>query len=99
MFIAAPPVRTPFRRSFLNSGAKWTLGLGRSIPTRLFPSFPAARKAGEGRQNSLSCALCCAALSLRIIPINESAGREKPQDKGSADDRHLAELPSTCGVY
>src|SRR5258705_13285554 len=37
----------------------------------LFRRFPAARGADWKRQNSLSCALCCAAL--RLIPINESA--------------------------
>jgi NADH-quinone oxidoreductase subunit A len=51
-------------------------------PLRLaFPGFPAACGPCRSRQNSLSCAPCCAALSLRIIPINESAGRERPQEK------------------
>src|SRR5665213_4403693 len=50
------------------------------------------------RQNSLSCAPCCAALSLRIIPISESAAVETA-GKGIADDRHLAELSPTRGVY
>src|SRR5260370_1125979 len=43
--------------------------------------FPKRIGGGQTRQNSLSCAPCCAALSLRIIPINESAGCEKPQEK------------------
>jgi hypothetical protein len=34
-----------------------------------FPSYPAASGAGQERQNSLSCAPCCAALSLGIIPM------------------------------
>ena len=37
---------------------------------------PAASDGGWGLKNSLSCAPCCAALSLRTIPINESAAPE-----------------------
>src|SRR3954452_11598977 len=48
-------------------------------------------------QNSLSCAPCCAALSLGTIPINESAA-SAPAGKGTADDRHPSELSSTCCV-
>src|ERR1700676_3471696 len=54
---------------------------------------------GRNRQDRLSCAPCCAALSLRTIPINESAGFARPQEKATADDRYPAELSSPCGVY
>src|SRR5437868_15032436 len=64
----------------------------------LFPRFPAARGGDRICQNSLSCAPCCAALSLSEqfqftnLRMRDSAG------KGTADERHPAELSSTCGV-
>src|SRR6188768_1329283 len=47
---------------------------GRRSPS--FPSYPAACGGGRRHKISLSCAPCCAALSLRTIPINESAAPE-----------------------
>src|SRR4051794_32917625 len=55
-------------------------------------------KGRPSRQNSLSCAPCCAALSLGNIPITDSAAL-KTAAKGIADDRHSAELSSAGGVY
>src|SRR5215203_2370050 len=54
---------------------------------------------GEGCQNSLPCAPCCAALSLKN---NSNVTNLRPSGtagKGVADDRHPAELSPTCGVY
>src|SRR6266446_5563407 len=66
--------------------------------TPALPEISAARGGGRNRQNSLSCAPCCAALSLSEqfqftnLRMRDSAG------KGMADERHPAELSSTYGV-
>src|SRR6266852_1616648 len=67
---------------------------GRPGLSRVFPP----RRGGRNRQNSLSCAPCCTALSLSEqfqltnLRMRDAAG------KGTADERHPAELSSTCGV-
>jgi NADH-quinone oxidoreductase subunit A len=43
--------------------------------------FPWHEETGRRRQNSLSCAPCCAALSLRTIPMKRICGRQMPQEK------------------
>src|SRR5260370_42421847 len=65
----------------------------------LFARFPAARGGDGKRQNSLSCALCCAALSLsEQFQLTNLRMRDSARIKGTADDRHPAELSSTCRV-
>jgi NADH-quinone oxidoreductase subunit A len=63
----------------LQGAARWQ---GRGHSNRPVFEFPDASGDAGNCQDSLSCAPCCAALSLRIIPINESAGRQ-PQEKAS----------------
>src|SRR5215212_6455525 len=80
---------------------KWfrdTAQAAAGLASRRVPSRSRRSVLPDSRQNRLSCASCCAALSLRIAPINESAGSETA-GKGTADDRHPSELSSTCRVY
>src|SRR6202051_424175 len=78
MFIAASSSPQPCRLLFLIPGqGGLQAGSGQSRTPRC--SFRGRRSC----QNSLSCAHCCAALSLRTIPIRRICGCQKPREKGS----------------
>ncbi len=71
----------------------------RGVPGAQYPVIQNRGVPIFARQNSLSCAHWCAALSLRIIPINESAAVRKTAGEGTADVRHPAELSSTRRLH
>ena len=74
---AADSSRAAGKHSMLKSPALWAAScVGRRRPSRAI-----LRVDGHRRQNSLSCALWCAALSLRIIPNQRICGASETAGK------------------
>src|ERR1700759_3648230 len=83
--------------------AGWSGGFDRRNSTRRtgrLGGFSQGISGRKKRQDCLSCAPWCAALSLGTILIRRICGRcQNPQEKVPPDDQHLAELSSACRFY